>query len=68
MRLRWTEPAFQDLQNIFDYVGEHDGPAAARKIALQIYESLDSLVQFPRRGRIGRKPETGEFNSAGGVL
>ena len=65
MRLRWTEPAVQDLQNICDYVGDHDGPAAARKIALRIYESLDSSCNSPRRGRIGRKPETRELVISG---
>ena len=34
MRLRWTEPAVQDLQNICDYIDEHDGPVAARRVAL----------------------------------
>ena len=66
MRLRWTEPAVQYLQNICDYVSEHDGPAAARKIALRIYEGLDSLGQFPRRREsIGRKPETRELVISG---
>jgi toxin ParE1/3/4 len=65
VRLRWTEPAFQDLKDICDYIGERDGPAAARRIALKIYESLNSLLEFPRRGRHGRKPDTRELVFSG---
>jgi plasmid stabilization system protein ParE len=58
MRIRWTEPAARDLTNICDYAEEHDGPEAARRTALRIYEGLGALVQFPRRGRPGRKSGT----------
>jgi len=61
MRIRWTESAVQDLKNICDYIGERSGPAEARRIALKIYQGLDSLTEFPRRGRPGRKPDTREF-------
>ena len=30
-------------------------------MALRIYEGVDRLKQFPRRGRPGRKPETREL-------
>ena len=56
MRIRWTEPALSDLTAICDYISEHDGPEAARRVALRIYEGVGSLTQFPRRGRLGRKP------------
>ena len=61
MRLRWTVPAVQDLQNICDYVGERDGPRMARRIALRIYEGLRPLEEFPYMGRTGRKPGTREL-------
>jgi addiction module RelE/StbE family toxin len=61
MRLRWTEPAVHDLKKICDYVDAHDGAAAARRIALRIYEGLDSLTEFPHRGRPGRKSNTREL-------
>jgi toxin ParE1/3/4 len=61
MRIRWTESAVQDLKNICDYIGERSGPAEARRIALKIHQGLDSLAEFPRRGRPGRKPHTREF-------
>ncbi|HZM12242.1 MAG TPA: type II toxin-antitoxin system RelE/ParE family toxin [Candidatus Limnocylindrales bacterium] len=55
MRIRWTEPAAHDLTHICDYTEEHDGPAAARRVALTIYQGVSSLTQFPHRGRQGRK-------------
>jgi plasmid stabilization system protein ParE len=38
MRIRWTEPAVRDLTNICDYTEDHDGPEAARRVALRIHE------------------------------
>jgi|SRR5580692_7314235 toxin ParE1/3/4 len=61
MRIRWTEPAARDLTNLCDYTEDHDGPKAARRVALRIYEGLSSLTQFPRRGRPGRSPGTREL-------
>ena len=61
MRVRWTEPAVRDLTNICDYTGAHDGPEAARRTALRIYEAVSTLTQFPRRGRTGRKSGTREL-------
>lgn len=61
MRIRWTEPVARDLTNICDYTEDHDGPEAARRVALRIYEGLSTLTQFPRRGRPGRSPGTREL-------
>jgi toxin ParE1/3/4 len=61
MRIRWTEPAARDLTGICDYINDHDGPDAARRVALRIYEGVDSLMQFPHRGRPGRKVNTREL-------
>jgi toxin ParE1/3/4 len=61
MRIRWTALAASDLTGICDYIQEHDGPEAARRVALQIYEGAGSLTQFPHRGRPGRKPSTREL-------
>ena len=51
----------QRLRDICAYVAERDGDAAARRIALRICDSLDSLVQFPRKGRPGRRAGTREL-------
>ena len=61
MRLRWTEPAFRDLQEICDYVAERNGDVAARRIALKIWDGWDSLMEFPRKGRPGRLSGTREL-------
>ncbi len=61
MRVRWTESAVRDLTSICDYIENHDSPHAARAVALRIVEGVDSLVKFPRRGRIGSDPATREL-------
>lgn len=61
MRIRWTQAAVSDLTEICDYVGDHDGPEAARKIANRIYDALNGLVAFPQLGRPGRRAGTREL-------
>ena len=61
MRIRWTKSAVSDLTSICDYIEEHDSAPAARRIALAIYEHVNSLKQFPRRGRPGHRPNTREL-------
>jgi len=61
MRIRWTEFAARDLTSICDYIQEHDGLDRAQKTALRIYEGIAVLVQFPHRGRRGRKLGTREL-------
>lgn len=61
MQLRWTPAAVRDLTRICDYIAEHSSAAAARRVALVIYEGVNSLVGFPLLGRIGRKSNTREL-------
>lgn len=61
MRIRWTPSAVGDLIQISDYISEHDGAALARRVALTIYEGINSLVRFPHLGRVGRKSGTREL-------
>ena len=61
MRVRWTEAAVRDLTGICDYIKEHDGPATARRVALQIYGGVGALTRFAHRGRPGRKTGTREL-------
>jgi hypothetical protein len=65
MRIRWTEPAAHDLTLICDYIEEHDGPEAARKVALRIYEGIGRLNPFPYRGRPGRKKNIARWSFPG---
>lgn len=46
---------------ISDYIGKRDGPVLARRVALTIYERVDTLTAFPRQGRPGRLPDTREL-------
>ena len=46
MRIRWTEPAARDLTGICDYIKKHDGPAAASRVALEIYGGVGALRKF----------------------
>jgi len=61
MRIRWTDPAVRDLTCICDYIRDHNAPAAARRVALTLYQSTNTLAQFPSSGRPGRKSGTREL-------
>jgi addiction module RelE/StbE family toxin len=60
MRVRWTQTAVDDLTSICDYIEQRNTPAA-RRIALAIYDNVNGLKQYPRKGRPGRKPDTREL-------
>jgi addiction module RelE/StbE family toxin len=61
MWIRWTKQAANDLTRISDYTEDHFGAAQARRAALAIYETSDSLKNLPQPGRLGRKPDTREL-------
>lgn len=60
MRIRWTTNAADDLARIIERIRE-DNPAAARRVAETIYDSVQSLKNFPYRGRIGVLSDTREL-------
>ena len=45
-----TEDASRDLEEIFDYIAEHDDPAKAGPVLARIEEVVASLATFPDRG------------------
>ena len=60
-RIRWTEPASQDLDDIADYIGQ-DSPAAASRVILELIERVEaSLPDHPASGRAGRVLGTREL-------
>jgi len=59
MKIEWTEPAVVDLGNIRDYIAK-DSEYYAREFASKIIEAVESLPEFPKRGRI--VPETESEN------
>lgn len=60
MQLRWTEQAADDLEAITDYLFEN-APEHAERIVRTLYHAAPSLVEFPYRGRPGRKEGTQEL-------
>jgi toxin ParE1/3/4 len=65
MLIRWTKPAADDLTHICDYTEEHFGPQQARRAAVGIFDSVESLKALPNRGRPGRKLNTHEMSVSG---
>lgn len=60
-----TEPAANDLTHVCDYTQERFGAAQARRAALAIYATADSLSHMPHRGRFGRRQGTREIIVSG---
>ncbi len=48
-RVLWTEPARDDLREVFRFI-RHDNPAAAQKVIQEIREKVGRLAQFPLSG------------------
>jgi len=45
-----TEDAARDLEDIFDYIAEHDDLAKAGHVLDRIEEVVESVATFPERG------------------
>lgn len=45
-----TDDAVRDLEEICDYIEQHDAPGKADHILEQIERAFDSLAKHPRRG------------------
>ena len=60
MKIRWTEEAAANLENLCLHIAE-DNPSAALKTVNSIYECIEELVLFPNRGRKGREKGTREL-------
>jgi toxin ParE1/3/4 len=45
-----TEDAARDLEEIFDYIAEHDDPSRAGHVLDRIEEVMERLATFPERG------------------
>jgi addiction module RelE/StbE family toxin len=60
MKIVWTEPARQDLRDIFTYIAENN-PKAARTLLNDIKERAVLLQDNPLIGRLGRIEDTREL-------
>jgi toxin ParE1/3/4 len=45
-----TEDAARDLEEISDYIAEHDDPSKANHVLDRIEEVVESLAMYPERG------------------
>ena len=45
-----TEHAERDLEELYDYIAEHDSPGNAVRVLDRIEKALQSLSTFPERG------------------
>ena len=50
MKLRWSETATHELEEIFAYISKRS-PASAKSIAQRILQRARSLIDFPFAGR-----------------
>jgi len=60
MRIRWTPAAVADLQHINAYLKDHH-PRYQLPTLRKLYEAVQSLKEWPRRGRPGRENGTREL-------
>jgi toxin ParE1/3/4 len=64
VKIVWTEPARQDLRDIFEYIAEAN-PKAARALLVEIKERVGVLESQPQLGRAGKVEGTRELILAG---
>jgi toxin ParE1/3/4 len=60
MQLRWATEAATDLERIADYLLQH-APERATELVRKVYEAPAVLLEFPNRGRPGKKAGTREL-------
>jgi addiction module RelE/StbE family toxin len=64
MKLVWTEPARDDLCEIFTFIAQ-ENPSAARRLLRLIREKATVRMENPNIARIGRVDGTREFVMSG---
>jgi len=60
VRVRWTQPAFRDLEDIGDFIARDSAVAAAKMVAT-ILDAAEALAVHPHLGRAGRIAGTREL-------
>ncbi len=53
-----TENAARDLESLYNYIHRNDAPGKADHVLEQIENALDSLAEFPERGRYPKELDT----------
>lgn len=60
MQIRWTTPAFNDLERITDFLLS-ENPTVARDVVNAITQRVAELSNFPELGRAGEIGDTREL-------
>jgi toxin ParE1/3/4 len=60
MRIQWTPAAAADLQNLSGYLKDHH-PHYRQPTMRKVYAAVQSLKEWPHRGRAGREEGTREL-------
>jgi toxin ParE1/3/4 len=60
MRIRWTPAAAADLQHLSDYLKDHH-PHYQEPTLRKVFAAVQSLKEWPHRGRPGREERTREL-------
>jgi len=60
MLIRWTPAAAADLQRLSDYLKDHHPPYQLPTLR-KVYAAVQSLKDWPHRGRVGREEGTREL-------
>jgi toxin ParE1/3/4 len=50
-----TDDAKTDLQDLYDYIAEHDAPAKADGVLEKLEALVESLSRFPERGSVTKE-------------
>ncbi len=64
MKIIWTEPAAEALEQIQDYIAK-DNTVAAYETAMTIEAAVENLIKHPKMGRSGRVANTYELVISG---
>jgi toxin ParE1/3/4 len=64
LRIRWTLPATNNLQSIFEYIGA-DNEEAAHRMMERIGIAVERAAQMPYSARPGKRAGTRELVVAG---
>jgi toxin ParE1/3/4 len=60
MKVRWTEPAVNQLEQAYDFIAASN-PTAAEDVAQHVIDVGEMLGKHSGAGRAGRVPDTREF-------
>jgi toxin ParE1/3/4 len=60
MKLKWTEQAISDLEDISEFIKSESSISASKRVIKTISTSVKTLKDFPHLGRAGRSPNTRE--------